>query len=162
MGIARYNVKKSSLTYSLLVLAVVLAAGCVGQTPAISQNALVIQTATAPVHINIEIADSDQERQLGLMGRTSLAQDAGMLFIFDDGLKTRNFWMKNTLIPLDIFFIADNKIVDVQIMVPCTADPCPIYASKAPADSALEVNVGFAAENGVNAGDTVSVLRKID
>jgi hypothetical protein len=156
MPIARFCAKTGSLNYPKilsLLLAVVLAAGCIGQVPS---GPLIIQTATGPVNVNIEVADTDSERAQGLMNRASLAADAGMLFVFDDGLKTRNFWMKDTLIPLDILFIAGGTIVDIQTMVPCTAEPCPIYSSRAIADSALEVNAGFAAENGVNVGDAVS------
>src|SRR6056297_767591 len=69
--------------------------------------------------INVEIADSDKERQKGLMNRTSLCNKCGMLFIFDDERK-HSFWMKNTLIPLDIIFINSKlKVVDIFHAQPC-------------------------------------------
>jgi uncharacterized protein len=75
----------------------------------------------------IEIADTPEERQLGLMNRTFMPELSGMLFVFQQPGQY-NFWMKNTLIPLDMIWIdAQNKIVDIQQATPCTADPCPTY-----------------------------------
>ena len=75
----------------------------------------------------VAVAETPNERSQGLMGVTDLAGLDGMLFVFpsdSDG----GFWMKDTLIPLDIaFFAADGVLVDVLTMEPCTADPCPTY-----------------------------------
>ena len=68
-----------------------------------------------------------------------------MLFIFQQE-RPQSFWMKNTLIPLDMIFIsADLVIVDITTMNPCKTDPCPDYTSKQPARYCLEVNAGYAA-----------------
>jgi uncharacterized membrane protein (UPF0127 family) len=76
---------------------------------------------------SIEIADTFASRQQGLMNRSSLQQDAGMLFVFDTP-GSYGFWMKNTLIPLDIIWMDENfVVVDTATMTPCTADPCPTY-----------------------------------
>lgn len=86
------------------------------------------------------------------MGRASLASDAGMLFVFN-APQPLDFWMKNTLIPLDIlFFGADGAFVSMQTMQPCSGDPCSLYSSGAPALYALEVDAGYAAARGVGSG----------
>ena len=76
---------------------------------------------------DIEIADTQPEREYGLMDRTSLPEKSGMLFVFER-TGVFKFWMKDTLIPLDMIWINDqNKIIDIQEATPCTADPCPVY-----------------------------------
>jgi uncharacterized protein len=108
------------------------------------------------VEVRAEVADERAERQTGLMGRTELAPDAGMLFVFG-WERDLSFWMRNTLIPLSIAYIAaDGRIVDIQDMEPLDDEP-PSYASAEPAKYALEVNQGFFAERGVEVGDTVEI-----
>ncbi len=108
------------------------------------------------VKVRAEVADERAERQTGLMGRTELAPDAGMLFVFGRE-RDLSFWMRNTLIPLSIAYIsADGRIVDIQDMEPLDDEP-PSYASAEPAKYALEVNQGFFAERGVEAGDRVEI-----
>ncbi len=93
-------------------------------------------------NFTVEIANTDLKRQKGLMNREKLESGTGMLFIFDTE-DTHTFWMKNTLIPLDIAWISsDNQVVDIQTMTPCEKDPCALYKSKAPAQFVLEVNQG--------------------
>jgi uncharacterized membrane protein (UPF0127 family) len=108
----------------------------------------------------IEIAADDASRAHGLMDRTQMDADHGMLFVFDDDAM-RAFWMKNTKIPLDmLFFDADRKLVSVQPNVqPCVSDPCPAYSSGAPARYVLELNAGQAAKLGVTSGDELIVHR---
>ena len=109
------------------------------------------------VPVRVEIADTDAEWQTGLMGRTTLEGDAGMLFVFDQE-QTLSFWMKDTLIPLSIAYIdAEGRIVDIQDMQPLDDIP-PQYVSAEPARYALEVNQGFFEERSVTVGDMV-VLR---
>ena len=106
--------------------------------------------------VRAEVADERAERQTGLMGRTELAPDAGMLFVFGRE-RDLSFWMRNTLIPLSIAYIsADGRIVDIQDMEPLDDEP-PSYASAEPAKYALEVNQGFFAERGVEVGGTVEI-----
>jgi uncharacterized membrane protein (UPF0127 family) len=92
------------------------------------------------------------------MFRTELAQNSGMLFVFED-MQQRGFWMKNTKIPLDIMFIdSDGIIVDVkENFQPCTTEDCDVYFS-APAQYVLEVNAGFTAENSIYKGTVVENL----
>lgn len=106
--------------------------------------------------IEVEIADTDNERQRGLMYRESLPEDKGMLFIFDYKAP-HSFWMKHMNFPLDILWIdKDKKIVDIKTNAP----PCnEICESLIPGDKAfyvLEVNAGFAKKNKIRMGDRVS------
>jgi len=104
--------------------------------------------------VEVEIADDDAERQRGLMERTALAENAGMLFVFE-GEQALSFWMRNTLIPLSIAYIdAEGRIVDIQDMQPLDETSHP---SAEPAQYALEVNQGFFAERGIEVGDEVEL-----
>ena len=109
---------------------------------------------------SVEVADNDAAREHGLMDRTEMAADHGMLFVFQDDAP-RAFWMKNTKIPLDmLFFDADRRLVSVQHNVPpCTADPCPAYSSGGPARYVLELNGGETQKIGVTAGDEMTIQR---
>jgi len=104
--------------------------------------------------INIEIANTPKTREAGLMNRRELLKDAGMLFIFDRE-ETRNFWMKNTLISLDMIFLNKDKevVYIIKSAEPCTKEPCLVYNSKYPAKYVLEVNSGFVEENNIQIGE---------
>jgi uncharacterized membrane protein (UPF0127 family) len=104
--------------------------------------------------VEVEIADDATEQRRGLMERTELAENAGMLFAFNrEG--PRSFWMRNTLIPLSIAYIAsDGRIVDIQDMQPLDDTSHP---SAEPAQYALEVNQGFFAERGIEVGNVVEI-----
>ncbi len=119
---------------------------------------------TFPAHdgarIDAEIADTAPEQERGLMERTHLGQNEGMLFVYGEE-RPLSFWMFHTRIPLDIVFIsADGKVADVQSMEPCIgedASACPVYRSAVPARWALEVNALFAAKYGITDGDGVRI-----
>lgn len=123
-------------------------------------SSLPISTVTTSagerVPVEVDIADTDAERQTGLMGQNVLPENAGMLFVFE-GEQTLSFWMRDTLIPLSIAYIdAEGRIVDIQDMQPLDDVP-PHYVSAEPAQYALEVNQGFFEERGVVVGDTVEL-----
>jgi uncharacterized membrane protein (UPF0127 family) len=105
-----------------------------------------------------EFATDDASRELGLMNRTSLAADHSMLFIFTDE-QPRAFWMKNTLIPLDIlYFDKARKLVSMQLNAqPCKADPCAIYPSDGAARYVLELPAGTAGKLGLKLGEPLTV-----
>ncbi|MFH1894615.1 MAG: DUF192 domain-containing protein [Patescibacteria group bacterium] len=101
----------------------------------------------------VELAQTQEEIELGLMYKESLAQNRGMLFIF----KTRgvyNFWMKNTKIPLDIIWINNKKevIFIKNSAQPCGRDFCPLIEPGAEANYVLEVNAGLAEKIRLKAG----------
>ena len=102
------------------------------------------------VTFDVELAADAPTRQVGLMNRTEMPADAGMLFLFPAD-SSGGFWMKNTHIPLQIAFLsAEGEIVDILEMVPCEDDPCPIYTPSGAYRYALEVNSGALDEAGVD------------
>ena len=104
------------------------------------------------VQVRVEIADEPDEQATGLMNRTALGEDRGMLFVFSSE-EDRSFWMKDTLIPLSIAYMnSEGRIMDIQDMKALDDDP-PHYDSAEPARYALEVNKGFFDERGVEVGD---------
>ena len=107
---------------------------------------------------SVELADTADKRSLGLMFRDSMPDDHGMLFIFP-GETRRSFWMKNTRIPLDIFYFDRNlALVSVsENTLPCRTRKCPSYPSDGPATYVLELNAGKAAELGVKSGDVLKL-----
>lgn len=119
---------------------------------------LTVKTNNDSYTFDIEIADTPEERSKGLMYRESMKDNHGMLFIFDEEQEL-NFWMKNTLIPLDmIFFDHDYKIVHIQHDArPCKTDPCEVFSSLKPAKYVLEVKGGTAERLGITPGNTASV-----
>lgn len=103
----------------------------------------------------VELADTPEARERGLMFRQALAADAGMLFIHDDA-EPLAYWMKNTYIPLDIlYFDQDRRLVSAQLgVLPCGRQPqCPIYPSAGPAKYVLELNAGQAQSLNLKPGD---------
>jgi uncharacterized membrane protein (UPF0127 family) len=108
--------------------------------------------------VSVEIASDDVTRAQGLMYRDQLREGTGMLFLFPSPAYIP-FWMKNTLIPLDIIWIDENrKVVHVAADVPpCTADPCPSYPPypKVAAQYVLELPAGAAERHGIVYGSTL-------
>lgn len=106
----------------------------------------------AGIEVMVEIADDNEERSRGLMHRESLPEDQGMLFVYTDE-RTLSFWMRNTLIPLDIAYIdREGRIVDIQQMEPQDSTTHP---SAAPAMYALEMNQGWFEAHDVEVGDRI-------
>jgi len=96
-----------------------------------------------------EVARTAEQREQGLMYRESLEDGRGMLFVFQDS-QVRSFWMKNTLIPLDIAYIDENlTVIDIQPMAPETEDA---HTSSGPAMFALEVPEGWFEREGIGVG----------
>jgi len=100
--------------------------------------------------IDVEIVDEEQERRQWLMNRSSLPSQSGMLFVFDEEA-IYPFWMKNTLIPLDMIWIDKNwKVVDIKTAQPCREDPCPSYTPSWSWLYVLELNAGISQLIGLN------------
>ena len=108
---------------------------------------------------SVESAKTAVERERGLMFRENLDKNNGMLFIFPKEDKW-NFWMKNTLIPLDIIWIdSNNKIVEIkENALPCKENLCQIYSPKTKAKYVLELNSGITKENNIKIGDEVDLI----
>ena len=106
--------------------------------------------------VQVELATTDELRAQGLMYRDRLREGTGMLFLFAD-TDERPFWMKNTLIPLDMIWLDQQKrVAAVHFNVPpCKADPCPSYAPHAPSMYVLEVAGGVAQQHGIKVGDVL-------
>ena len=104
----------------------------------------------------VEIADTLEERERGLMNRAKLDLNNGMFFVFEkEGVY--NFWMKNVLIPLDMIWIdGNNKVVFInENAEPCKVEPCEVFSSDKKAKYVLEVNGGVSREIELNIGDEV-------
>jgi len=114
------------------------------------------------VKIYLEIADTDEKRTKGLSGREYLAENQGMLFIFPKPDFYR-FWMPNMHFPIDILWIADNKVVGIENNVSNDFDPSnPIfYQPNQPVQYVLEVNAGFCERNGIKVNNNVVFGQKI-
>ncbi len=111
-----------------------------------------IETAAGEASFSVEVADDDRERSAGLMFRTEMKDDHGMLFVFE---RTRRlaFWMKNTPMPLDLVFIdASGMVVDVLKGEPFSIAP---IGPDAPARFVLELKAGTAEKSGIASGDRV-------
>jgi len=107
--------------------------------------------------IYLEVAQTPQQQATGLMYRTELANNRGMLFPFNPP-QIVGFWMKNVPIPLDIIFLHNGKVVKIAANLPsCTSHPCPVYPSEVPIDQVIELRGGQAAELGLKLGDSLSV-----
>ena len=117
-------------------------------------DVVIISSSTGEHRFQIELANDNEERRVGLMYRTELAAGTGMLFDFGDP-QPISMWMKNTLIPLDMAFI-DQKGVIKRIAANTTPRSLESVASGAPVIAVLEVNGGAFERLGVKAGDTVS------
>ena len=106
----------------------------------------------------VEVVDSLETRTRGLMFRESLDKDKGMWFVFEES-KVYPFWMKNTLIPLDMIWIDENlKVVAIiENAIPCEEDPCEPYNPGKEALYVLEINGGLSSEDGLSVGDIISV-----
>ena len=114
---------------------------------------LTIVSANGPHRFNVEVAETPAQMEQGLMFRTSLAPDAGMLFIYPQPT-VATMWMKNTLIPLDMLFVdIRGRIVNIrQRAVPQSLD---VISAAAPVRAVIELNGGTAARLGIEPGDKV-------
>ncbi|MCM0589261.1 MAG: DUF192 domain-containing protein [Gloeotrichia echinulata IR180] len=125
----------------------------VSQTLPISAKAIFPNNAV----IQLEVAKTPQQQEIGLMNRTSLADDRGMLFKFPNA-RPVSFWMKNTLIPLDIIFIQKGVVKYIHAATPpCVSEPCPTYGPNKLIDTVLELRSGRSAELGLKVGDQVKI-----
>lgn len=141
---------------TLLVLLSALAS-CSRAAPAVGEPKVDLNGR----QVAVDLALSAQEHRQGLQGRTSLDPNKGMLFVFDRPAP-RAFWMRETLIPLDIlFFDEQHRFINGHFQAPpCVQDPCPIYPSQGPAMYVLEMKGGEAQKMKLKPGDPLRLQTK--
>jgi uncharacterized protein len=160
--------------YSVLSAALFAAMtlGCGGSSDAAESDASVLQrldsaeirifTTKDTVRVIAELAKTPAEHSMGLMERTKLAENRGMLFLYSTVQpESSAYWMFRTRIPLDIAFIDSAGVIrSIRTMTPCTstlAAGCTAYPAGAAYRAALEVNGGFYATKGIRVGHQVSL-----
>lgn len=150
MTVTRYSV----LIAVFLALAGFLAPAPRAQLASFTKSELTIATAGGERHFAIEEAKTPRQMMQGLMYRRALPADAGMLFEYDHPQPVA-FWMKNTLIPLDMLFIAaDGVVIDIhERAVPLSLDP---IGTDTPVLAVLELNGGTVSRLGIKRGDRVA------
>ena len=158
---------------ALLLLPLLVACGDSDSGPVVSRNNPVVPVDTGTVFIesggdsfqlSVEIAETPNQRQIGLMERRQMPEDEGMIFLhYEESDASAGFWMFRTRIPLDIAYLdRDGTIVSIREMEPCSSQyitGCPTYAAGAPFWGALEVNAGYFASRGIGVGDRVTLRR---
>ncbi|MBO3462805.1 DUF192 domain-containing protein [Aetokthonos hydrillicola Thurmond2011] len=157
-----------------LILAILII-GCSSPTPAVTysdssgsqaqsgknagQQLPITGRAVVPngTKLDLEVARTEQEQEMGLMYRPALPNNRGMLFQFRSA-QPISFWMKNTYVPLDIVFMRKGVVQYIASAVPpCTNDPCPTYGPKLPVDQVIELRSGLASELGLKIGDPIKI-----
>ena len=123
------------------------------EPPARPVPRVIVETASGRHAVSVEVVRSDADRARGLMNRTKLDPEAGMLFVFEAS-DDHSFWMKNTFLPLDMIFVDEQGRVAgvLERVPPLTTEPRTIGR---PSRYVLEVNGGWAAAHGVRRGDPV-------
>jgi len=139
----------------IIITLALLSSGCANAPVGNGGNSSVCFSAGC---FSVEVADTPEQWERGLMDRESLAQGIGMLFDFGKEGEYA-FWMKDTLIPLDMIWIASDGTVvfiaeDVQ---PCEAVPCPSVWPGRNASYVLEVNAGMVSRLGIRVGDSAAI-----
>lgn len=160
-----YTMKKRIL--SVIFLTAILLSGCKltdwfgnivdnMQSDKRTTKVITLQTSHGDVKLTVEVVDTENERERGLMNREKLEESKGMWFVFLEEAE-RRFWMKNTLIPLDVIFFNKEKraVHIVENMEPCKNPQCITYPSESQAMYALEVRGGFVKAYAVKVGDKV-------
>ncbi len=139
--------------FAALIIAAIMISPAVSQEAPFKHAQLKIETQTGPVLLDVEVADNDKQRELGLMFRRRLPEKQGMIFLFDQEREI-SMWMKNTYISLDMVFIGDDwRIVHIaRDAEPLSTE---IIPSVRPASRVLEIGAGQASALGLKPGDAV-------
>ena len=141
----------------LTLLLLLPACGGSSADPSGDAPVLVFDPGGRAIEISVEVADTPDERQRGLMGREALPEDAGMVFLHGEPV-TSGFWMKDTLIPLSVAFWDRSETIGAILdMEPCEAEPCTVYSPGITWIGAVEVNQGFFQDSGIEVGTRVSL-----
>ncbi len=127
----------------------------VPQPRSLCQDAMLTITSPNQTKIVAEIVDTPDKRERGLSQRTSLDSNHGMLFLFPI-TDIYPFWMKDTLIPLDIIWLKDHKVVEIASLQPPDSTTIPQYVPKQSADAVLEINQGLAEQFQIQLGSELA------
>ena len=155
--------------------ALLLAASCEEEKPALPPIAPISASSAKPVtgaaqprletiklylgaaELTVEVADENLERQAGMMHRTTMPKNEGMLFVFPRPHQT-GFWMKNTTVPLSIAYIdRASRVIEIYDLHPLNTQP--VESRSARVQYALEVNQGWFAKNGIQPGTVIATER---
>ncbi len=114
------------------------------------------------IEIKIEVAQTEEERRVGLSNRDSLNEDSGMLFAFDKNDVRPSFWMKDMKFPIDIIWINDGKITQITSNAPTVVEGTPdnkisLFLPHDTVDYVLEVNAGLSKKWGTKIGDSIKI-----
>lgn len=162
--------------YPLIIAVSFLLLSCGFQSPSVSRNDENISSEITPVNntslpqnlpisakllinneeIELEIAETPQQQQIGLMYRDFIPPNRGMLFLFNPP-QTVSFWMKNVPISLDMLFISQGVVKNITTAPPCSAEPCPLFNSNVPIDQVIELAQGRANELNIKVGDRINI-----
>jgi hypothetical protein len=123
-----------------------------GQALPISAQAII-----GDQQIGLEVARTPQQQAMGLMFRSEIPDDRGMLFEFEPA-RPVSFWMRNVLVPLDMVFLLDGEVQAIAANVPpCTTPTCPTYGPEGSVNQVIELRGGRAAELGLQVGDQIAI-----
>ncbi len=144
----------------ILAVAVLLAGlvACSGTDTSPDRPPSTVAFDEADALLYVEVADDASEQRRGLSGIEQLPADEGMAFVWREPVDS-TFWMKDTLIPLSIAFVDEaGRVIDVLDMQPCESDPCPTYGVDQPYVLAIEANIGWFQEHGIEAGHSAELM----
>jgi len=151
------NMKKSQINLLLVGLSGVLAGVSLFVHPGPQKFPISASANIANQRIMLEVARKLHQKEKGLMYRTSLAADRGMVFVYEPP-KPVSFWMRNMKIPLDMVFLRDGQVKLLKVNVPpCSTNSCPIYETDIAIDQVVELRAGRAAQLGLKIGDRVNI-----
>lgn len=106
--------------------------------------------------IELEVAQTPEQQQIGLMYRDVIPPNRGMLFPFNPP-QTVSFWMKNVSIPLDMIFVSEGVVKHIVTAPPCDIEPCPLYNSNVSIDQVIELAENRTKELKMKVGDKISI-----
>jgi uncharacterized protein len=144
------NVARNITGLIIFLVLVLLGSSC---KPELKSDLPIVQLSIDGNKILVEVANTESTRMAGLMFRSEMGADNGMLFIFSDDA-SRAFWMKNTLIPLSIAFMDEKGMIENTLEMPPQTEQT--FMSAGPAKFALEMNAGWYTKHGIKPGDLVA------
>jgi uncharacterized membrane protein (UPF0127 family) len=145
----------------VVLVSLTFLAGC-GERGQAGRPTSTVRFGGTDATLSVDVADDTDEQRRGLMGVEHLPADQGMAFVWPEPVQSE-FWMKDTLVPLSVAFVdGTGHVIDVLDMQPCETDTCPTYGVDEPYVLAVEANIGWFDDHGVEVGDRAELRRAID